>query len=120
MTQTDFSAGLEFWVSIADGPGGDTVVTVFGELDAATSPRLRTVLGQALEAGGDIEVDLRGCGFVDSSGIATLAWGAWRLKERGGQLRLHGARDRVRRILDLAGLAGHSAIEFDPGEPHSA
>ena len=117
MTATDYSTGLEFWVSIADGRDGAAVVTVFGELDTATAPRLRAVLEPALDGDSDIEIDLRGCGFVDSSGIATLVWAAWRLKERDHKLLLLGVRERVRRILDLAGIAGHSAIMLDPPQP---
>jgi anti-sigma B factor antagonist len=111
---TDHASGLEFWVSLAESPQGGSIVTVFGELDAATAPRLRSTLQQALDAGGDIEVDLRACSFVDSSGIAALVWGAWRMKEDPDRkLVLLGARERVRRILDLAGVAGHSAIVLE-------
>jgi anti-sigma B factor antagonist len=117
VTRTDFSTGLEFWVSVADGQDGVPVVTVFGELDTATAPRLRAVLEPAFEADADVEIDLRGCAFVDSSGIATLVWAAWRLKERDRKLLLLGVRERVRRILDLAGIAGHSAIVLDPEQP---
>ncbi len=106
-------AGLQFWVSVADRPSGGSVVTVFGELDVSTASEMRRALEQALEHGGDVEVDLRGCTFVDSSGIATLVWAAWRLKEQDRKMLLLGARDRVRRILDLAGIAGHAAIVID-------
>ena len=109
------STGLEFWVSTADGPHGGPVVTVFGELDTATAPHLREVLERAVEpdAGGDVEVDLRGCSFVDSTGIAGLVWAAVRLQRQDRRLLLLGARERVRRILDLAGIGGHSAIVID-------
>ena len=88
-------------------------MTVFGELDVSTAPRLRPAFEQALEADGDVELDLRGCTFVDSSGIATLVWAAWRLKEDGRKL-LSARRPRPgppdsgpRRI------AGHAAIVID-------
>ncbi|MDX6583969.1 MAG: anti-sigma factor antagonist [Solirubrobacterales bacterium] len=112
MAPTDCSTGLEFWVSLAARPQGGSLVTVMGELDVATAPRLRATLEQALAAEGDVEIDLRGCGFVDSSGIATLVWVAIRLKDRNRRLLLLGARERVRRILDLAGIAGHKAVEI--------
>lgn len=116
---TESSAGLEFWTSIADGPHGGPVVTVFGELDTATAPQLREVLERAVESedSGDVQVDLRGCSFVDSTGIAGLVWAAVRLKPQNRRLLLLGASDRVRRILDLAGIAGHAAIVID--EPSS-
>ena len=110
MTPTDSSTGLEFWASLADRPGGGSTVTVIGELDVSTAPKLRATLEQALTREGDVWLDMRGCGFVDSSGIATLVWGAVRMKERNRRIVLVGARERVRRILDLAGIAGHSAV----------
>ena len=113
MTPTDSSTGLEFWSSLADRPGGGSIVTVIGELDVSTAPRLRRTLEEALTHEGDVELDLRGCGFVDSSGIATLVWMAVRMKERDRRLRLLGARERVRRILDLTGISGHSAVEIE-------
>jgi anti-sigma B factor antagonist len=113
MMPTDSSTGLEFWSSLAERPGGGSIVTVIGELDVSTAPRLRSTFEQALAAEGDVELDLRGCGFVDSSGIATLVWVAVRMKERDRRLVLRGARERVRRILDLAGISGHSAVEIE-------
>ena len=112
MTRTDSSTGLEFWSSLAERPEGGSTVTVIGELDVSTAPRLKRTLEEALTRDGDVELDMRGCGFVDSSGIATLVWVAVRMKERDRRLRLVGARDRVRRILDLAGISGHSAVEI--------
>ena len=112
MAPTECTTGLEFWVSLADRPEGGSLVTVMGELDVATAPRLRATLEQAIAAAGDVEIDLRGCGFVDSSGIATLVWCAVRLKDRDRKLILLGARERVRRILDLAGIAGHKVVEI--------
>ena len=113
MTRTDSSTGLEFWSSLAERPEGGSTVTVIGELDVSTAPRLKRTLEDALTRDGDVDLDLRGCGFVDSSGIATLVWVAVRMKERERRLRLLGARERVRRILDLAGISGHSAVEID-------
>jgi anti-sigma B factor antagonist len=113
MTPTDSSTGLDFWSSLADRPGGGSIVTVIGELDVSTAPKLRSTLEQALAHEGDVELDMRGCGFVDSSGIATLVWVAVRMKERERRLHLRGARERVRRILDLAGISGHTAVEIE-------
>jgi anti-sigma B factor antagonist len=114
---SDSSIGLELWISVADARAGGSTVTVLGDLDAATAQRLRESLGEALERGGDIEIDLRGCGFVDSSGIAAIVWAAWQLKDTERQLYLLGAQERVRGILELAGIAGHAAIVIeDPSE----
>lgn len=111
--RTDSSAGIGFSTSLASGPSGGAVVTVYGELDLATSPKLRQVLTDALDLETDIDLDLRACDFVDTSGIAVLAWAAWQLKEHGLILRIRGARQRVRGIFELAGLAGHSSIRLE-------
>jgi anti-anti-sigma factor len=110
---SDSSIGLEFWISVADAPSGGSTVTILGDLDAETAQRLRESLAEALDRGGHVEIDLRGCGFVDSSGIAAIVWAAWQLKDTDRQLYLLGARERVRNILELAGIAGHTAIVID-------
>jgi anti-sigma B factor antagonist len=106
--------GIEFWASVAPRAAGGSVVTVFGELDISSAPRLKESLSEALAMDGDLEIDLRGCGFIDSSGIAVLAWAAWQLKETEREMRLRGVRDRVRQIFDLTGLSRHSSVVLEP------
>jgi hypothetical protein len=48
-----------------------------------------------------------------------VVWAAWQLKERDRRLLLVGARERVRGILELAGIAGHSAIVLDEPDRRS-
>lgn len=115
--RTDSSAGIGFSASLASGPRGAAVVTVYGELDLATAPKLRQVLADALDLETDIELDMRACDFVDSSGIAVLAWTAWQLKEHDLILRIRGVRQRIRGIFELAGLAGHSSIRLEDYGP---
>jgi len=107
----------DFSVHVAAGQGGGTVVTVFGELDLATAPRVRSALDQAIRAEGDVLVDLRACNFVDSTGIAILAGGALRLKDQGRRLILRGVRERVERIFQLAGLSDDDSVVVEPFDP---
>lgn len=113
MTQTDSSWGVDFSVSLAESINDGSVVTVCGELDLATAPKLRRALESTFDGGGEVEVDLRGCGFIDSSGVATLVFAGWKLKEQHRTLRIRGARDRVRGTFDLVGLAGHPSIVLE-------
>jgi anti-sigma B factor antagonist len=110
----DSRSGIDFQATVAPSASGGSVVTVFGELDIATADDLRPVLEEALDAPGDVELDLRGVTFVDSSGIAVLVWAAWRLRHRDRLLRLRGARPRIRNIFDLAGLTDHAAVVLEP------
>lgn len=103
-------------VSVAPGPEGGARVTIIGELDQAAAPRVKEALGQAIELGSDVEVDLRACGFVDSTGIATLVTAARRLHEGGHLLTIRGARERVLRILDLTGIVSQQWIRVEPFE----
>ena len=103
-----------FSVHVGDGDDRGTAVTVFGELDAATAPRLRQALDQLIDGEGEVLIDLRACGFIDSAGIAVIATTALRLKEQGRRLVLRGVRERVRRILDIAGLSSQKSIVLEP------
>jgi anti-anti-sigma factor len=114
MMRTGSERGIDFAASAAPGVDGGSVVTVFGELDISTSTELRPVLEQALDADGDVEIDLRGCSFIDSSGIAVLAWCAWQLRHTDHRLRLRGARPRIVNIFERTGLAEHSSVVLEP------
>jgi anti-sigma B factor antagonist len=117
---TENESGVGFAVRVAERPGGGSVATVLGELDVASAPELRRALEGALDAEGEVELDLRACSFVDSIGIATLVRAARRLSEEGRMLRIRGARHRVRNIFDLAGLTSHGGVVFEPEEGAAA
>jgi anti-anti-sigma factor len=103
-----------FTVHVGDGQDGGIAVTVFGELDAATAPRLKRALASPIEGEGEILIDLRACGFIDSAGIAVIATTALRLKEQRRTLVIRGVRERVLRILDIAGLTSQDSIVLEP------
>ncbi len=81
-------------------------VGVVGELDILTAPELQRALDEVVERGVDrVVLDLRGVGFLGSSGIAIVA----RLQQLAKASDFHAAfvrgRPRVQRILEMAGLA---------------
>ena len=82
-------------------------VTVAGNLDMAAALQLETRL-DALLAAGDVQavqLDLAQVGFVDSSGLGALLAVRERANQVGIDLAITRISDRVRRILDLTGLA---------------
>jgi len=85
---------------------GRTVVLIRGELDLATAPDLERVIGERLDAGDDVVVDLRELAFMDSSGLRVLV--AAHTRVGGGKQQFLIVRPRsggpIERILSIAGL----------------
>lgn len=80
-------------------------ITVEGEVDLYTSPKLRAVLMGALKTGDErIEVGLGGVNYMDSSGVATLVEGFKTSHEKGRTFVLASPSVSVMKVLELAKL----------------
>jgi anti-sigma B factor antagonist len=79
--------------------GGHTVLTASGELDLASSPKLRAAIAQALIAGADgaVLLDLGGLSFCDSSGMRELLLAYNELQKRGIALSIVPPEDQAAR-----------------------
>jgi anti-sigma B factor antagonist len=76
-----------FSTSVDDLPAGGVVIRVTGELELGTIDGFELQLGNVLGRGERfVAVDLDGCSFVDSSGLATVLHGSRRLRGSGGEL----------------------------------
>jgi anti-sigma B factor antagonist len=86
--------------------GDHTVMSVIGEIDLYTAPRLHGELVTALAGGGPVQlvVDMSGVEFCDSTGMNVLLAAQRRARERGGDLELAAPRPTVRKILQVTGL----------------
>ncbi len=81
------------------------VLTVFGELDIATAPELRTRLTAALGSGmSRIVVDLRSLSFLDSVALATLLQVRTRLGSAGRMAVVVDPDSYIRLIFEVAGM----------------
>ena len=84
---------------------GACIMSVEGEVDVYTAPRLKEALVEAIEGGCvDLVVDLDSVSFIDSSGLGVLVGALRRTKERSGSLRLVCTRDAVLKIFRITGL----------------
>jgi anti-sigma B factor antagonist len=94
-----------FAVEIRGEPAAPLVV-VRGEIDVATSPRLRNALHAIVERGAhDITLEFSGVSFVDSSGLGVLVGTYKRMREDGGgTLKIVGAQASVRKVFEITGL----------------
>ena len=82
---------------------GHVLVTVAGEVDIATVPRLREQLFARAAGGRPLIADLDRAGFIDAAGLGVLAGAAGRAAAHGGGL--HVVCARARRLFRLTGLA---------------
>ena len=112
--RSDARPYTDFSVHVAPTPEGGTDVAVFGELDLATVGKVEAALDQAIEGPGRVVIDLRACGFVDSTGIGAIVKAAVRLSEQDRGLLIRGVKERVRRVLEVTGIATMENIAIEP------
>ena len=99
---------------------GVHVFTVLGELDLNTAPELEEPLEDALSQGDDASVliDLSGCEFIDSTGIALIVR-AWQRVDRdgggegSGRVVLCCSNDQVQRLLKITGVESSISMHGD-------
>ena len=81
------------------------VVTLEGEIDVYTAPRLKESLVEAIEGGcAFVIIDMGNVAFIDSSGLGVLVGALRRAKERSGAVRLVCTRDNILKIFRITGL----------------
>jgi len=86
--------------------GSTSVVTLRGEIDVYTAPRLRQALIDLVSQGAtDIVVDMDKVDFLDSTGLGVLVGGLKRVKSNDGDLKLVITQDRIMKIFDITGLS---------------
>jgi anti-sigma B factor antagonist len=84
---------------------GRALITVSGELDMLTAPRLRQLLLEQVSApGADVAVDLDQVSFLASTGLGVLVESAQQATACGSVVRLICASRTVLRPLQLTGL----------------
>ncbi|MBA2281535.1 MAG: STAS domain-containing protein [Acidimicrobiia bacterium] len=84
--------------------GGTTTIAAAGDIDMGTCDTLEEHLGQALDGGEEIDLDLAEVEFMDSTGISCLLHLRARAQEQNVAVRLVSASPAVERILHLSGL----------------
>jgi anti-anti-sigma factor len=102
-----------FQASAVQLEDGVRVIEIHGELDLGTAPELERPLEEAVADGAaSLLVDLSGCQFIDSTGIALLVR-AWQKTSQdgngddGGGVRgfvICSPSEQVRRVLEITGL----------------
>ncbi|UOQ91806.1 STAS domain-containing protein [Halobacillus shinanisalinarum] len=82
-----------------------THVSLAGEVDAFTAPKLKeSLLPLTKEEGQTIEVDLQEVNYMDSTGLGVFISALKSTKEHNTELKLIQMQDRVHRLFKITGL----------------
>jgi anti-anti-sigma factor len=80
-----------------------TRIVLTGELDIATSPRLRAALSSPADGSVLVILDLSELTFMDASGLSVILSAHDRLRENGGRLVLTPGPRPVQRLFEITG-----------------
>jgi anti-sigma B factor antagonist len=96
--------------------GSRTIMSVGGEIDLYTAPRLHGELVAILSGDAPVQVvvDMSGVEFCDSTGMNVLLAAHRRAREQGGDLELAAPRPAIRKILQVTGLESVFTVLDDP------
>lgn len=96
---------MEAFTVQRESRGTIEVVTVAGDVDAATAPQVRDVVDEALAASTEsLVVDLTPVGFMDSAGLTLLMLTQRRAEKRDRRVIVAVPPGNVRRVLEMTGL----------------
>ncbi len=100
---------------------GWAVLSVGGEVDVATAPRLRErLLALVNDQRHRIVVDLGGVDFIDSTGLGVLIGALKRVRTHDGDLRLVCSEPRILKVFQITGLDRVFALVADVDEAVAA
>lgn len=84
---------------------GTAVITLTGELDISSAPRLRRRVAEVTrQARGDVRLDTRGLRFCDAAGLSVITSAAEGLRQSGRQLHIDNASPQLLRVLTITEL----------------
>src|SRR5438034_630089 len=93
-------------LDVETGTVGDaSLLSLRGEIDVYTAPRLRQAIIDLVEGGATrIVVDMEKVDFLDSTGLGVLVGGLKRVRVRDGSLSIVTTQDKILKIFDITGL----------------
>ena len=103
----------------AEVDAGVVRIALSGDLDVSTAPTVEERLMELEDGGAErVILDLRGLGFIDSTGLSLLINADRRARRAGRRVTIVSGTGAPRRILETTGLKGRLDIVED--EPSSA
>lgn len=81
------------------------MLEVSGRVDSISADELRDALNTAIEGGhNNLVIELSGVEYMSSAGLREMVSALKTVKRGGGDLRLANPSDKVKEVLELAGL----------------
>src|SRR4051812_4561876 len=96
--------------------GDAFVVAPQGDVDLATASAVQSALEAREPTDGAVVLDLRGVGFLDTSGLRIVVEETHRAEAGGYRFAVVRGPDRVQRIFDIAGIGKDGLLVDDPAE----
>ena len=84
--------------------GGAAVVTLSGDVDLESSPRVRSALLDCVKSKPSVVVDMSAVAYIDSSGVASLVEAFQTARKSGTRFVLAEVSEAALRVLELARL----------------
>jgi anti-sigma B factor antagonist len=85
--------------------GTASVLTLRGEIDVYTAPRLRQAIVDLVNGGATrVVVDMGKVDFLDSTGLGVLVEGLKRARSKDSDLAIVATQDKILKIFDITGL----------------
>jgi anti-sigma B factor antagonist len=94
--------------------GDVSVVSAYGDIDLSTVARAAEAMDAARAGRGPVFLDLRGVGFMDTSGLRLIIEEQQRAAAHGYRFAVFPGPPKVQRLFEIAGLAGDERLFADP------
>lgn len=103
---------MDFDVSIEEHAEAYSVISVRGEVDLHTAPKVQYAIGRATanEGASTVVVDMGSITFIDSTALSMLARAKRSLEEEGISFRIAEPSDPVERIFSVTGFRDYFDI----------
>ncbi|MCA1740814.1 MAG: anti-sigma factor antagonist [Actinobacteria bacterium] len=101
---------MDFKISIDEHADSYSIVTVRGEVDLHTAPKVQYAIEKGSEGVKAVVVDVGSVAFMDSTALSTLMRAKESLEKKGASLRLTAPSRAVERIFAVTGFGDYFDI----------
>lgn len=101
---------MDFEVNVVEHAGSYALVSVRGEIDLHSAPKVQQAVDRGAEGSETVVVDMENITFMDSTALSMFMRAKDGLNERGVSLRLAAPSEAVERLFDVTGFGEYFEI----------